>query len=94
MILLAILCPPLYFFLSGKTTMGILGALSAILSIFLLMTVVLIPAALLLWGIFGIAAIRHCKREEAEELLTKHARDVGLQVATQVNAARQTSGDK
>jgi len=84
MILLAILLPPAYFLTQKKTGMFILTSAMFVVSFFLAMTIVLIPAALILWAIATIAALRHNQRRVFVEILDDHARKVGSEVATRL----------
>jgi len=55
--LLAVLLPPLYFLTRSKWLAFIVTSFLFILSIFLFMTVVLIPVALILWGLSAMVAV-------------------------------------
>jgi hypothetical protein len=66
MILLAVLFPPLYFLANKKFGMFVLTGFMFVVSLFLAMTVVLIPGSLILWFFASFPAIRHCRRRELE----------------------------
>ena len=55
--LVAIFVPPLYFLMKKKWLAFIVTSFLLILSLFLFMTVVLIPAALILWGLSAVVAV-------------------------------------
>jgi uncharacterized membrane protein YccF (DUF307 family) len=81
MILLAILLPPMYFLTQKKTGMFILTSGMFVVSLFLALTIVLLPVALILWAIAAIAAVWHNRNKAATEMLASHARKVGAEVA-------------
>jgi hypothetical protein len=78
MIALAIFCPPLYFLLQKKWSMFVLTSFMAVIGFGF---VFFIFPPLILWLIAAIMAIRHCKRQDMEVQMKKHAEMVGKQVA-------------
>ena len=81
MILLAILLPPLYFLTQKKYGMFVLTGGMFLLGILMMMTIALIPVALVLWAIAMIPACWHYRREAVTKILDAHARKVGVEVA-------------
>lgn len=73
MIVLAILFPPLYFFINKKVGIGLLTGAMFILSFFLALTIALIPVSLILWVIAMIPAALHCRRQEINKNMARHA---------------------
>ena len=57
MYLVAVLVPPLYFLMNKKWLAFIVTSFLLVLSLFLFMTIVLIPGALILWGLSAIVAV-------------------------------------
>jgi hypothetical protein len=75
--LAAIFIPPLYFLIKKKWAAFIVTSLLFILSLFLAMTVVLLPATFVLWFLSAIVAVWDLRKsvmnEHAELLATKMA---------------------
>lgn len=81
MILLAILLPPLYFLTQKKYGMFVLTGFMFLLGFVMMMTIALIPVALVLWAIALIPACWHYRRAAGTQILDAHARKVGAEVA-------------
>lgn len=77
MILLAILIPPLYFFLRKKTGPGLITGALLVLSFFLALTMILLPVSLILWLCCAIWALRDNRRKEIGE----HSDTFGSKIA-------------
>ncbi|HWD91717.1 MAG TPA: hypothetical protein VG938_05130 [Verrucomicrobiae bacterium] len=75
--LVAIFIPPLYFLIKKKWLGLIVSSLLLILSLFLAMTIVLIPGALILWALCSMCAVWNLRKalvnEHAEAIATKMA---------------------
>lgn len=84
MILLAILLPPMYYLAKKKMGMFMLTSAMFVLGCFLMLTIVLIPGAMILWAFAAVAAIRHYQLETAKQMLDNHARKVGAEVAAKL----------
>jgi hypothetical protein len=75
--LCAIFIPPLYFLIKKRWLGFIVSSCLLVLSLFLAMTVVLIPGALILWALCSTVAVWNLRKalvnESAEVLATKMA---------------------
>lgn len=86
MILLAILFPPLYFLKNKKTGMALLTGVMFIVSVFLAITVVLLPGSLTMWLISALLAVWHYRRRDREE----HAEMLAAKMAEKMRDTRGT----
>lgn len=75
--LAAILTPPLYFLIKKRWLGFVVSSCLLVLSLFLAMTVVLIPGALILWGLCSTVAVWNLRKanvhEAADVIATKMA---------------------
>lgn len=73
----AVRIPPLYFLIKKRRLGFVVSSGLLVLSLFLAMTVVMLPVALILWGLCSVAAVWNlCNakmHEHAELLATKMA---------------------
>jgi 1,4-dihydroxy-2-naphthoate octaprenyltransferase len=86
MILLAILLPPLYFLLNKRAGMALLTGAMFVISIFLAMTVVLLPGSLAMWLVSALLAVWHYRRRDREE----HAEMLATKMAEKMRDTRGT----
>ena len=77
MYLAAVLVPPLYFLIKKKWLGFIVSSCLLVLSLFLAMTIVLLPVALILWALCSTVAVWNLRKasmhEHAEIVATKMA---------------------
>jgi hypothetical protein len=78
--LVAIFIPPLYFVIKKRWVGFIVSSCLLVLSLFLAMTVFLIPVALILWGLCSVVAVwdlrKRVMHENADVLATKMAEKI------------------
>jgi len=82
--LLAIVCPPLYFLTVKKWGMFVLTAFMALMGFVLVFFVV---PPLLLWAIAIVMAMYHYKKVQQTKMLDDHALKVGQAVAANMRAS-------
>jgi len=75
--LTAIFVPPLYFLIKKRWAGFIVSSILLVISLFLAMTVVLLPVALILWAVCSVCAVWNLRKalvhENANLLATKMA---------------------
>lgn len=85
MYLVAIFIPPLYF-LMKKKWLGFFGSsFLLVLSLFLAMTIVLLPVALILWGLCAVVAIWDLRKQLMHEHATIIAEKLAEKMREQAN---------
>lgn len=85
MLLLAIICPPLYFICVKKWGMFLITSVMALVALALLL---LIVPPLILWGVAALMAIYHWKQKKISLLMDRHAAQVGRAVAASMSAGK------
>ncbi|MCL5745818.1 MAG: hypothetical protein M1541_18155 [Acidobacteria bacterium] len=75
--LLAVLIPPLYFLMKKKWVGFIVSSFLLVLSVFLFMTVVLIPGALIAWALCSVVAVWDLRKQ----LMNEHATMIAEKMA-------------
>jgi Sec-independent protein secretion pathway component TatC len=87
MMALAIFCPPLYFLIQKKFGLFFITLIMAAIGFGLVFFIV---PPLILWFIAAIMAIRHCKRQDMQVQMKKHAELVGKEVAANLSRNDKT----
>lgn len=75
--LVAVLIPPLYFLMKKKWLGFFVSSFLLVVSFFLFMTVVLIPGALILWGLCSVVAVWDLRKQ----LMNEHATVIAEKMA-------------
>ena len=78
--LVAVFIPPLYFLMKKKWVAFVVSSLLLVLSLFLAMTVVLIPVSLILWGLCAVLAIWDLRKA----LMHEHATIIAEKMASKM----------
>jgi uncharacterized membrane protein len=84
MLLLAIVCPPVYFLCAKKWGMFFITAVMALIG---LGTIFLIFPFLILWLIAMFMAVYHWKQQRLTKLMNEHAEKIGQSVAANLKQA-------
>ncbi len=92
MIILAILFPPLYFLLNKKIGMCVLTGAMFIVALFLAMTIVLFPGAIILWIIAMIPAVMQQRRQRVNAYMVQHAELIATKMAEKMPQSKSPSG--
>lgn len=78
MLLLAIICPPLYFLCVKKWAMFLITLVMAVVCLPLILFVV---PPLIIWAIASVMAIHHYKTQKMIAFADRHAEKIGQSVA-------------
>jgi uncharacterized membrane protein len=78
--LVAVFIPPLYFLIKRKWVALVVSSFLLVLSLFLAMTVVLIPVSLILWGLCAVVGVYDLRKA----LMHEHATIIAEKMASKM----------